>query len=287
MIWLSIFLFFVAIIITFIISKVKEKYVLKVILGTAIFLSFVTFIISLFTVIPVSNVGVQVILGKASSKVLKEGLTIKNPFAHIYKMNARYITITEDVSIPSKDKLTLDMIVSLVYKIDNNLAFSLFQKFGMNYEEKLVLNQFTSSVRDVAALHPMDSFFSAAREDIIKQIKEQFESLTKENGILTEQIMLLDVDPPASVGKAIENKMELEQQSEQMKFTLQKEVQEAERKRIEAQGIADFQKIVTEGINDNLLKWKGIEATQELAKSPNSKMVIIGGVNGLPIILNN
>ena len=133
MIWLSIFLFFVAIIITFIISKVKEKYVLKVISGIVIFLSFVTFISSFLTVIPVSNVGVQVILGKASSKVLKEGLTIKNPFAHIYKMNARYITITEDVSIPSKDKLTLDMIVSLVYKIDNNLAFSLFQKFGMNY----------------------------------------------------------------------------------------------------------------------------------------------------------
>ena len=101
-----------------------------------------------------------------------------------------------------------------------------------------------------------------------------------------EKVLLRSATLPAILATAIEKKLEAEQQSEQMKFVLNKETQEAERKRIEAKGIADFQKIVTTGLNDAFLRWKGIEATAKLADSQNSKVVVIGsGKDGLPIIL--
>lgn len=105
-------------------------------------------------------------------------------------------------------------------------------------------------------------------------------------GLRAEGILLRKITLPQKVGAAIESKLEAEQQAEQMRFVLDKERQEAERKRVEAQGIADYQTIINHGLNENLLRWKGIEATRELAKSQNAKVVVIGsGKDGLPIIL--
>ena len=115
-----------------------------------------------------------------------------------------------------------------------------------------------------------------------------YSKITKDRGIITEQVLLRKIGLPPVVANAIQEKLKREQEAEQMKFVLQKEQQEAERKRIEAQGIADFQKIVAQGISPQLLEWKGIEATEKIANSQNTKVVIIGNPKtGLPIILGS
>jgi regulator of protease activity HflC (stomatin/prohibitin superfamily) len=121
----------------------------------------------------------------------------------------------------------------------------------------------------------------------MRALLEQREDFKGNAGFLIDQVMLRNIQLPAKVKNAIEAKLEAAQQAEQMQFVLDKERQEAERKRIEARGVSDFQTIVSQSINANLLQWKGIEATEALSKSPNAKIVVIGsGKNGLPIILN-
>ena len=128
--------------------------------------------------------------------------------------------------------------------------------------------------------------YSAERDKIASEIFDLFRRLAGERGIMVQQVLLRRIGLPPVVANAIQEKLRREQEAEQMKFVLQKEQQEAERKRIEAQGIADFQRIVAQGISAQLLEWKGIEATEKLAGSSNTKIVVIGNSKtGLPIIL--
>ena len=146
--------------------------------------------------------------------------------------------------------------------------------------------QIRSAIREVTASYEAKSLYSAEREKIAQEIFTLCHKLTTERGIIVEQVLLRKIGLPAVVANAIQEKLRREQEAEQMKFVLQKEQQEAERKRIEAQGVADFQRIVAQGISPQLLEWKGIEATEKLALSPNTKIVVIGNPkSGLPIIL--
>ena len=130
------------------------------------------------------------------------------------------------------------------------------------------------------------ALYSSQRDRLAREILAHFATLTAERGIIAEAVLLRKVGLPEVVAGAIQEKLRREQEAEQMKFVLQKEQQEAERKRIEAQGIADFQRIVASGISQQLLEWKGIEATEKLALSQNSKIVVVGNSkSGLPIIL--
>ncbi len=115
---------------------------------------------------------------------------------------------------------------------------------------------------------------------------ESMRERMKDRGVFIEAILLRNIELPAQVAKAVEAKLAADQQAQQMDFVLRKESKEAERKRIEAQGISDFQRIVTAGISPALLTWKGIEATEKIATSPNTKIIIVGGKDGLPVILN-
>ncbi len=130
--------------------------------------------------------------------------------------------------------------------------------------------------------------YTGAREQLASEITSELAKNVGNRGIIIEDAPLRQIILPAGLSRSIEEKLQAEQESQRMSFVLQKETQEAERKRIEAKGIADFQVIVSDGINANLLKWKGIEATENLAKSPNTKVVVIGaGKDGLPLILGN
>ena len=120
---------------------------------------------------------------------------------------------------------------------------------------------------------------------VARETFELFQKMASGRGIIAEAVLLRKIGLPPIVANAIQEKLKREQEAEQMKFVLQKESQEAERKRIEAQGISDFQKIVAQGISAQLLEWKGIEATEKLAASPNTKIVVIGNSKGLPLIL--
>jgi len=148
--------------------------------------------------------------------------------------------------------------------------------------------QIRSALREVTASYEAKALYSAQREKIATEIFTLFNKMSRDRGIIADAVLLRKIGLPPVVANAIQEKLRREQEAEQMKFVLQKEQQEAERKRIEAQGIADFQKIVASGISAQLLEWKGIEATEKLAMSPNTKVVVIGNSkSGLPIILGN
>jgi len=238
------------------------------------------------TVIPAGHVGVKDLFGRVSSSVLWPGVRIVLPFTRVIKMSIKTQEVKETAEVPSKEGLVMDLEGSLLYRLDPAKADDIYRTIGRNYQEIAVAPQIRSAIREITASYEAKVLYSAERERISRETLELFKKLAGDRGIIAEAVLLRKIGLPDVVANAIQEKLRREQESEQMKFVLQKELQEAERKRIEAQGIADFQRIVAAGISPALLEWKGIEATEKLAMSQNSKVVVIGsGKNGLPIIL--
>jgi regulator of protease activity HflC (stomatin/prohibitin superfamily) len=201
-------------------------------------------------------------------------------------MSIKTQELKEVAEVPSREGLILDLEVSLLYQLDPKKAPEIYKTVGKNYDSIVVEPQMRSAIREITASYDAKALYSAERDKIATEILNFFSKLTKERGIVVEQVLLRKIGLPPVVANAIQEKLRREQEAEQMKFVLQKEQQEAERKRIEAQGIADFQRIVAQGISAQLLEWKGIEATEKLAQSQNTKIVVIGNPkNGMPIIL--
>jgi len=243
-------------------------------------------IFNLFTVIPAGNVGVIDFLGNVSDNTLKAGVNLVNPAARIEKFSIKTQEIKEIMSVPSKEGLSVELEISLMFKLNPEKANEIYKEIGSNYNEIILIPQFRSVVRGVTARYEAKSLYTASREKLAGEIISDLSSLVAPRGITIEEAALRQIALPARLTKSIEEKLQAEQESQRMEFVLKKEEQEAQRKRIEAKGISDFQTIVSEGINDQLLRWKGIEATENLSNSPNSKVVIIGaGKDGLPLIL--
>ena len=245
-------------------------------------------IFNLFTVIPAGTVGVVDFLGNVSDNTLKSGVNIVNPIAKIEKFSIKTQEIKEVMSVPSKEGLSVQLEISLMYKLTPDKANEVYKKIGSNYKDIILIPQFRSVVRGVTARYEAKALYTASREKLAGEIIADLNGLVGPRGITIEEAPLREIVWPPGLTKSIEEKLQAEQESQRMEFVLRKETQEAERKRIEAKGIKDFQTIVSEGINDQLLRWKGIEATEKLAGSQNSKIVVIGaGKDGLPLILGN
>ena len=243
-------------------------------------------IFNLFTVIPAGQVGVVDFLGSVSDITLKSGVNIVNPAARIEKFTIKTQEIKEVMNVPSKEGLSVQLEISLMYRLNPDQANEIYKTVGSNYREIILLPQFRSVVRGVTARYEAKALYTASREKLAGEIIKDLSQLVAPRGITIEEAPLRQIALPARLTKSIEEKLQAEQESQRMEFILNKETQEAERKRIEAKGIKDFQTIVSEGINDQLLRWKGIEATEKLANSQNSKVVVIGsGKDGLPLIL--
>jgi len=239
-------------------------------------------------VVPAGTVGVYDLFGKVSDEVLAPGIHIVNPLAKIHNMSVRTQEVKETVDLPSREGLTVKVDVSLLFSLEPAKAPEVFRTIGYDYVNIVIIPQLRSVVRDVTAGYDAKALYTAEREVITTNVHRVLAPVLGERGIRAENVLLRKITLPPKVAAAIESKLEAEQQAEQMKFVLDKEKQEAERKRIEAQGIADYQTIINQGLNENLLRYKGIEATRELAKSQNTKVVVIGsGKDGLPIILGN
>jgi prohibitin 1 len=236
--------------------------------------------------VPAGHIGVKDFFGYVSPDTLPPGLRIVFPFTHVVNMSVQTQEIMEKAETPSREGLIIDLEVSLLYRLDPNKAAQIYKTVGSDYVKVVVEPQFRSSIREITASYDAKSLYSSERNKIAREMQEMFVQLTKDKGLITDQVLLRKVGLPQTVANAIQEKLKREQESQQMVFVLQKEQQEAERKRIEAQGISDFQKIVSQGISPMLLEWKGIEATEKLAGSPNTKIVVIGNSkNGLPLIL--
>ena len=238
------------------------------------------------TVIPAGHVGVKDFFGNVSPNALMPGVRFVFPFTRVVKMSMKTQEVKETAEVPSKEGLVMDLEGSLLFRLDPAKAAQMYRTVGPNYQEIAVAPQIRSAIREVTATYEAKVLYSAERDKIAKETGELFRKMSEGRGIITEAVLLRKIGLPAVVANAIQEKLRREQEAEQMKFVLQKEQQEAERKRVEAQGIADFQRIVAAGISQQLLEWKGIEATEKLALSQNSKVVVIGNSKtGLPIIL--
>jgi regulator of protease activity HflC (stomatin/prohibitin superfamily) len=239
-----------------------------------------------FRVIPAGHVGVKDFFGIVSSSVLTPGVHFVLPFTKVVKMSIKTQEVKETAEVPSKEGLTMDLEGSLLFRLDPAKAPEIYKTIGPDYLEIAVHPQIRSAIREVTATYEAKALYSAERDKIARETLELFRKMSEGRGIITEAVLLRKIGLPAVVANAIQEKLKREQEAEQMKFVLQKESQEAERKRIEAQGVADFQRIVASGISQQLLEWKGIEATEKLALSANTKVVVIGNSkSGLPIIL--
>jgi regulator of protease activity HflC (stomatin/prohibitin superfamily) len=241
-----------------------------------------------WTVIPAGHTGVIDFLGNVSDNTLKPGVNLVNPMANVEKMSIKTQELKELMSVPSKEGLSVDLEISLLFKLDSEKANDIYKTVGPNYAEIILVPQFRSVVRGVTARYEAKALYTASREKLAGEILEELEKLVGPRGIIVEQAPLRQIQLPERLTKSIEEKLQAEQESQRMEFILTREKQEADRKRIEAKGIADFQEIVSKGISEQLLKWKGIEATEKLAGSQNTKVVIIGsGKDGLPLILGS
>jgi prohibitin 1 len=239
-----------------------------------------------FTMIPAGHVGVIDFFGNVSDNTLYPGVNLVNPLANVVKFDARTQEIKEEMSVPSKEGLTVQLELSLLYSLSFQNANKIYKTVGEDYVDKILIPQLRSVVRGVTSRYEARALYTAEREKLAKQIEEELTNLVGPRGLTIESAPLRKITLPPGLTASIEEKLKAEQESQRMEFILTREKQEAERKRIEAKGIADFQEIVSKGISEQLLKWKGIEATEKLADSPNSKIVVIGsGKDGLPIIL--
>ncbi len=238
------------------------------------------------TSIPTGNVGVLTLFGRVTGDVLGEGIHLINPLKSVKKLSVQTQSVKESANVPSNEGLILALDTSLLFRLDRTKAAQVFQTVGENYAEKIVEPTLRAAIRASTSSHTANALYTNARELVQQQIQDELTTQLAARGVIVEAVLLRDVQLPAMLKGSIEAKQQAEQDALRMSFILQKEKQEAERKRIEAQGIADFQKIVAQGISPQLLEWKGIEATEKLALSTNTKVVVIGNPkNGLPLVL--
>ena len=270
----------------------------------------VAFGMSVLVAVPSGHTGVAVIFGKVQPDLLPEGLRTKNPFASVKMMSVRTETYTMAAGVDegamrradaimalSSDGLRMPLDITIAYRLVSEDAAWVYRNLGQFYEDKIVRPAARTAVREATSRFTSQEAYATKREELAllmqEHLAERIATILGEyqdfngKGFIIQQVMLRNVDLPPKVKEAIEEKLAAEQEALRMQFVLDKERQEADRKRIEAEGIADFQRIVSDGISEPLLRWKGIEATQEIAKSDNSKVIIVGGGDdGLPIILN-
>ena len=266
--------------------------------------------LSMIAVVPAGHVGIAVVFGKVHDRHLNEGLNFVNPFAQVVDMTVRTETYTmssvrdegavrgdDSITALSADGLMMPLDVTLAYRLVPSDAPWLYRSIGPDYVDKVIRPSSRTAVREAIAGFTAQEAYSTKRQELaasmdqllttrLRELLAQHEDSQNRRGFIIEQVMIRNVQLPIRVKNAIEEKLEAEQQALRMRFILEKERQEAERKAIEAKGISDFQDIVSKGISDQLLAWKGIEATQQLAHSNNSKIVIIGNPkNGMPLII--
>jgi len=254
-------------------------------IGVAAFL-LIILLFSAVTRVETGHVGVLTLFGRVTGEVLPEGIHLINPLKANNSLSVQTQEIKESASVPSAEGLVLNLDTSLIYHLNPDKAAEVFQKIGMDYEKTVIEPIARAAIRESTASHSANALYTGEREMVARQVHDQLVAQLTQRGIVVENVLLRDIQLPQTLKASIESKQQAEQEALAMNFRLQKEKQEAERKRIEAAGIRDFQQIVAQGISAQLLEWKGIEATEALAKSVNSKIVVIGNSkNGLPLIL--
>ena len=274
------------------VRKVKENNLSFRSLATISLLGLVVFAVlaisQFFTQVPAGHVGVVDFFGIVSEKTLPPGISLVNPMARVHKFSTQTREHKENMQVLSREGLTIGLEISVLYRLNPDSAARVYQTIsGGDYETIVLIPQFRSHSRSVTASFQASALYSTERERLGLAIQEELARTVAVRGVIVESTPLRNVALPTQLTEAIEQKQRADQEAQRMEFILLKERQEADRKRIEARGIADFQTIVAQGISEQLLRWKGIEATEKLSNSPNTKVIIVGaGKDGLPIIMD-
>ena len=245
----------------------------------------VIFMVSSCTVVRQGEVGVKRTFGKYSDKIYTSGLKSFNPLTStIIKVPAQTINLEVRLDIPSKEGLTIGSEVSILYNIEPKKVPDLLRNLGIDYESSIVLPVFRSAVADISSKYFAKDMHSGNRSEIEKAIKDLMMKTMEGKGIYVENVLLKSIKLPLTLSKAIEEKLESEQQAQRMEFVLQGAKREAERKIIEAEGVRDANKIISQGLTDKILQFKNIEAWLKLSESNNSKVIITNGA--MPLMMN-
>lgn len=236
--------------------------------------------ISSCAVVREGEVGVKRTLGTYKDKPFEDGLRVFNPFTStIVKVSTRTENLEVSLTIPSKEGLNIMSEVSILYNVIPKEAPDILRNIGPEYERNIILPVFRSAVADVSSRFFAKDMHTGQRAIIEDEIRQQMMKLLDGKGIVIESVLLKSIQLPGSLARAIEEKLEAEQNAQRMEFILEQERREADRKRIQAEGIRDAQNIISQGLDPLLLQFKAIEAYLELAKSPNAKIIITEGGN--------
>ena len=246
----------------------------------------ISIIISSCAVVNPGEVGVKQQFGKLKGEVQNQGLVILNPLiTELVKVPTRTVNKEVGLNLPSKEGLNVAAEISILYHVKQNKVIDIINEVGVNYERTLILSTFRSASADVCAKFYAKDMHSGKRSEIESEIKNQMMEVLEGRGFVIEAILLKSIRLPVGLYSAIEGKLEAEQQAQQMEFVLQRETKEAQRKRIEAEGIRDAQNIIKEGITDANIEWRSLEVLRELSASPNAKIIITDGKT--PVLINN
>merc|ERR1712038_1615943 len=227
-----------------------------------------------------------VTLGKVVA--VESGLHFKAPLvSKVITFSAKTQKLAESNNTPTKEGLSVQLDTAILFRLDPTKAAEIYKDVGEDYIHTLLEPEAASAVRGLTSESDAKALYSSGRNLIQDSVKAELVKKLAPKGIIVEDVLLKDLVLPSQLTAATEAKVKAQQEAATMQFVLQKEQQEAQRKAIEAGGIADFQRIVSEGISPNLLKWKGVEATEKFADSKNTKIIIVGNdANGLPVLLN-
>jgi len=224
--------------------------------------------------------------GGTSKEVLGEGMHLMPLWNSVIPYDTRVHEMKENLIVISSNGLTMQIDTSVRYRPKPDELYELQTKIGADYAQKVIGPVIRSEARKVFGRYQPEEIYSTKREQIEAQIYDEVLKALEGKHVVVEAILVRDVGLPETIKTAIADKLAEEQRSQKMKFTLDKERQEATRKQVEAEGIAKYQSIVRQGLTAEYLQWKGIEATEKIAASPNAKVIIVGaGKSGLPVIL--
>ncbi len=244
-----------------------------------------TRMLSSCTVVRQGEIGVKRTFGKYSDKIYTSGLQGFNPFtSQIVKVPAQTINLEVQLDIPSKEGLTIRSEVSILYNVEPKKVPDLLRNLGIDYEASVVLPVLRSALADISSKYFAKDMHSGNRGEIETAIKDLMMKTTQAKGIFIEAVLLKSIQLPRTLSKAIEEKLEAEQQAQRMEFVLLGAKKEAERRIIEAEGVRDANKIISQGLTDKILQFKNIEAWLKLSESPNAKVIFTNG--NIPMVMN-
>ena len=224
-----------------------------------------------------NELGVKRKNGVLNENIKPPGMYGVGPFARMIKIPVSTINLAIKADLPTKEGLTVLSEMSILYRVDQAKAVDLLKNVGENYESVLIQPVFRSVVRDASARFMAKDLHTAERATIEKTIQQDMDKYLAKRGIIVESVLLKSVNLPKELTVAIEERLRAEQEAFRMQFVLDRERQEAERRKIEAEGIRDAQTIISQGLNPLLIQWRSIEAFKELSKSSNAKVIITDG----------